>query len=178
MESVVWHTVRAPSVLALTISNELQFLLLLCARPIKEEQMNERQSLPWRASEFSSKGGHRHQYIWHEADCLKYCNIGSNKEKEMWKTRGRRHPPWGMKSFAGSHTVSLCCLTCEMGMILLYCQFYLQMQRTSEWLRYLSLVESQKRPSPHPTPPQKKKQFTLSGGDIICCGGGGHSQCY
>lgn len=51
MESAVWHTVRSPSMLALTINTKLQFLLLLCARPIREEKVNEMESLPLRASD-------------------------------------------------------------------------------------------------------------------------------
>lgn len=91
--------------------------------------MNEMRSFPGRASEFSGKGGHRHESERHEADCPKYCNMGRNKEKGMWKTRGGRHPPWGVESLAHSHTVILSGLICEMGMILVFYQFYLQMQR-------------------------------------------------
>lgn len=51
MESAVWHTVRSPSMLALSINTKLQFLLLLCARPIREEKVNEMESPPLRASD-------------------------------------------------------------------------------------------------------------------------------
>lgn len=145
MGSTVWHTVRAPSVLALTINNKWSFLLFLRVRPIREEKMNEMQSFHLRASEFSSKGRHRQECVWLRQIILSTINVGRNKERGMWKTRGRRDPQWDLESLAYYHTVILSYLICKMGMILFLHQFYLQCKEWSEWIQPLLPVESQER---------------------------------